>query len=590
MNLDDFEDIIIVDAEYATSDDGYVQTPVSFVGKSVRTGTIFSKYREELDLEPPVPVGPKILYVSYNISAEIDFHLCAGQPLPRMALCLRAEFMNRVNGLKDPRAPKGEKAYPTSLIDALQFHGISHMDFAEKKDLQMRLAADDSTLTKKEVVLYNAQDVKVTERLFRVMAPGIDLKRALIRSRYLTAIARAERAGIPVDVPVLEKFLERSKDVQLTIIHRLDQHCIYDEHGRWSNARFINNVLIKYSLRWPLLKDGETPSTTEETFGEMADLYPELIRPIHKLRELLKSFRSLKNIPYNKEGMSRTWLNPHGTTTGRNAPKRYLLAKSKVFRGLIAARPDLSLGYLDWGGQEIAIAGYLSCDENLIRTYWASDPYIYFGNLIGIIPEGGTKATHLAEREMAKVCFLASNYGQGPLSFSRRIGMSLSVAKAYLDEHQQVYRRYWEWAEEGFMFAQQYGYLDTQMGWRLNLQTTGPKSTKRNTIINHRVQGAGADMFKWAFILAWEMGVQAVGPLHDGILITSPPSQIEEDTFRMKGAMDMASRLILRNAPPLKVETQIIHYPGRFLTAGAQSEWDGLMDQLAQAPQKRLHP
>ena len=48
-------------------------------------------------------------------------------------------------------------------------------------------------------------DVEALGRLLPAMLPELDLPRAILRGRYMAAIARMEAAGIPVDVETLNR-------------------------------------------------------------------------------------------------------------------------------------------------------------------------------------------------------------------------------------------------------------------------------------------------------------------------------------------------------------------------------------------------
>ena len=50
------------------------------------------------------------------------------------------------------------------------------------------------------ILAYCRSDVVALGALLPVMAPTIDLPRALLRGRYTAVVARMEREGIPIDV------------------------------------------------------------------------------------------------------------------------------------------------------------------------------------------------------------------------------------------------------------------------------------------------------------------------------------------------------------------------------------------------------
>jgi DNA polymerase I len=51
---------------------------------------------------------------------------------------------------------------------------------------------------------YCQADVEALARLLPVMLPRIDLPRALLRRRYMTAASAIERYGVPIDIEMLQ--------------------------------------------------------------------------------------------------------------------------------------------------------------------------------------------------------------------------------------------------------------------------------------------------------------------------------------------------------------------------------------------------
>jgi hypothetical protein len=55
----------------------------------------------------------------------------------------------------------------------------------------------------------------------------------------------------------------------------------------------------------------------------------------------------------------------------------------------------------------------LSGDPFLIDAVASGDPYLSFATRAGLAPEGATKSSHRAERDLCKACVLGTNYGMG---------------------------------------------------------------------------------------------------------------------------------------------------------------------------------
>src|SRR4029077_15382826 len=95
------------------------------------------------------------------------------------------------------------------------------------------------------------------------------------------------------------------------------------------------------------------------------------------------------------DGRNRCMLSAFGTKTGRNAPSNsnFVFGLNAGFRSLIKPEPDSVLVYLDFGGQEFAIAAYLSGDKNMIAAYETGDPYSEWARRAGAMPTTGEHPT-----------------------------------------------------------------------------------------------------------------------------------------------------------------------------------------------------
>ena len=75
---------------------------------------------------------------------------------------------------------------------------------AELRDLAIRggpFSADE----KLALLDYCEQDVVALGQLIQAMAPKIDWPRALLRGRYMAAVASMEHTGTPIDTRTLDK-------------------------------------------------------------------------------------------------------------------------------------------------------------------------------------------------------------------------------------------------------------------------------------------------------------------------------------------------------------------------------------------------
>ena len=101
----------------------------------------------------------------------------------------------------DPLTANRRKRSQPGLLAALELHGLPGMAAAEKDRMRDLILdhTDYSNEQRRDIQDYNRVDVEETVALLSAMAPGIDLPRALHRGRFMAAIAREERIGLPID-------------------------------------------------------------------------------------------------------------------------------------------------------------------------------------------------------------------------------------------------------------------------------------------------------------------------------------------------------------------------------------------------------
>jgi hypothetical protein len=96
---------------------------------------------------------------------------------------------NATNGTALPAGP--------GLLGALTYYGLDHISAAEKdmgRDMVMR-GGHWHAAERQYILDYCQSDVDALDRLLGRMQAGIDLPRALLRGRYMAAVARIEWRG-----------------------------------------------------------------------------------------------------------------------------------------------------------------------------------------------------------------------------------------------------------------------------------------------------------------------------------------------------------------------------------------------------------
>jgi DNA polymerase I len=223
-----FDTIWHVDFEYR-EDNNRLPVPVSMFAYEQYNGISIALRRDQLLAlkRAPFGTGPRDLMIAYAANAELACFLALGWPFPCNVLDLYVETIAVINGRTDLWPNKGRPG----LLAALELHGLPAMSAMTKQDMR-DVIVNNTEYTHEQwadIDAYNRSDVtEGTVPLLNVMAPTIDLPRALHRGRYMAAVAREERIGLPIDGEYLEHLLDNWERPQLHYIARDDEFGLYD--------------------------------------------------------------------------------------------------------------------------------------------------------------------------------------------------------------------------------------------------------------------------------------------------------------------------------------------------------------------------
>ena len=564
-----------VDFEFhpAQGQEGSLLVPVCMVALNLQSGETMRVWQDELLAMPqaPFPFDSGALVVAYFASAEMSCFLQLGWPLPVNTLDLFVEFRWLTNGMP--------LTHGKGLLGALLYYGLPTIGGDEKeamRDLVLTQGPWDQA-ERIAILEYCETDVVALQNLYPVMLPMLDWPRALLRGRYMQAVAKMQTTGVPIDLDLHTKLLSRWSAIQDQLIAEIDKDFnVYE--GRSFKTKKFELYLTAAGIPWPRLPSGAL-ALDDDTFKVMALTYPQLA-PLRELRGELSGMR-LSKLTVGGDGRNRCMLSPFSSTTGRNQPSttRFIFGPSAWLRGLIRPAPGYGLAYVDWSQQEFGIAAALSGDENMKAAYSSGDPYLSFAKQAGAVPENATKQTHKAEREQFKACVLAVQYGMGPESLAARINQPTIRARQLLDLHRQTYREFWKFSDNVLNEAVLGGRLWASFGWQIHTKA----DPNARSLCNFPMQANGAEMLRIACILLTEAGIRVCAPVHDAVLIEAPLADLDTVVARAKDLMREASRIVL-NGFELSSDAKIVRYPDRYMDERGTQMWNTVMALIDESP------
>ena len=541
--------------------------PVCMVAKDLRSGQTWERFRGEFGPQPPFPTGPDSVLIAYYASAELGCFRALGWQFPTFVLDLFTEFRALTNGRNTPRG--------ASLLGALTCFALDGIDASEKQDLRARILAGGpwSAEDCAAFLKYCGSDVLALERLLPVMLPHINLPWALLRGRFMKAVALIEWNGVPIDTTTLALLWMYWVDIQDDLIAAVDaDYGVFD--GRSFRLERWERWLVAHGIPWPRLESGRL-DLSDDTF-QMARAYPA-VSAMRELRSELSDMR-LSDLAVGSDGRNRTLLSAFLSRTGRCQPSntRYIFGPSVWLRNLIKPPPGFGVAYVDWCQQEHGIAAVLSGDTTMQAAYVSGDPYLAFAQQAGAVPSDATKHSHGPQRELFKQCALAVAYGMEAEGLARRIGQPPIVGRNLLRSHRETYRQFWRWSDAAVDHAVLTGSIATTFGWPLHV---GPNFNPRS-LRNFPCQANGAEMLRLAACFATEQGIEVCALIHDAVLICAPLGRLDSEVEAMRACMAKASRIVL-DGFELRTVVHPVRYPDHYSDPRGTVMWDRVMRLIA---------
>jgi DNA polymerase-1 len=581
-----FREIWVVDFEYypgaGTANNGREGdqiTPLCLVALEMRSGRIVRQWQDEFGPFPPYRLDGDALFVSYMLSADLGCHIALDWGQPACALDPYVEFRHYTNDgtLKSGDRDKGFY----SLDGALRYFCEDGIDTAHKIEMRDKIlrgppfAAEERA----QILRYCEDDVHALARLVEHIAPTIrSLPHALMRAKFMWAVAQQERRGISLDLPFLDRARTNWDAMKLDLVAEMDRpfgiYEIEDGKPHWRRHLFVDYVK-RNSMSWPAYADGSLDER-DQTFREMEGRYPH-IGPLRELRYTQSKLR-LNDLSVGNDARNRCLLGPFGSKTGRNQPSnaKYIFGPAKWLRFLITPPPGRVLIHRDYCQQEVQIAAIVSGDAELLSACQSGDVYLGIAKLLGFAPEDATPETHKPVRTMFKTVVLGIQYGLGARSLALRTGISLFEAAEILARLRARFRTFEAYAQAVVDRAGLVLEIGTPFDWLMQC----PPGINPRTVRNFPIQSTGAEILHVACILAERRGIEIVAPVHDAFLAETDLDRADEMSAALDQVMRDASAVVLQGYE-LRTDKQIIRPGARFHDDRGVEMWDTVARLLA---------
>jgi DNA polymerase I-like protein with 3'-5' exonuclease and polymerase domains len=217
------------------------------------------------------------------------------------------------------------------------------------------------------------------------------------------------------------------------------------------------------------------------------------------------------------------------------------------------------------------------------ELYASGEPYLNFAKRVSTAPKEATKSTHADLRDRYKVGLLSIQYCISAETLAGRLGIFPFAAHEMLNQHHELFARYWRWSDDWLARALDTGIMRTCFGWQCS---TGITEFNERSIRNWPIQATGAEILRIAIILGTRHGIEILAPVHDAVLIQASIERIETDKARMQQIMARASRIVLNSTMggtyKLRTDAKIIRYPDRYSDPRGIEIWNWVLTRLTE--------
>jgi hypothetical protein len=581
-----FREIWCVDTEYYPGPgkanggrDGDPLTPLCLVAHEMRSGRTVRLWQDEFGPFPPYRLDADALVIGYMISAELGTHIALGWGEPARALDPYIEFRHYTNDGAIKAADRDKGFY--SLAGALRYFCEDELDVMHKKDMRERILKGPpfTSVERHDILEYCSSDVRALTRLIPHIVPTIrSLPHALFRAKFQWVMAQAERRGVPMDLPLLNRIRANWDGMRVDLVTEMDRpfgiYEIKDGQPHWRKENFEAYVR-RMGMTWPRYESGVLDET-DQTFREMEGKYPA-IGPLRELRYSLSKLR-LNDLQVGNDGRNRTLLGGYGTKTARSAPSnsKFVFGPAKWIRFLIAPPSGSVLIHRDFCQQEVRIAAVLSGDAALLETCESGDVYLGIASQLGFVSESMPPAALRAVRTLFKTVVLGIQYGLGALSLAIRTGISLYEAGEILARLRARFRVFENYTRLVADRASLDLEISTSLGWIMQC----PPGINPRTVRNFPIQSTGAEILHVSCVLAERRGIRLIAPVHDALMAEAPIGQAEDVSAALDRAMRDAAAVVLRGYE-LPTDVQMVGIGQRYYDERGEAMWSTVNKLIA---------
>jgi DNA polymerase-1 len=439
----------------------------------------------------------------------------------------------------------GHKTIPYQEVTGKGKNALSFNKVLLEKAVPYACEDADITLMAKDVLMPRLQEIDLTDLMENVEMPLVPV------------LLRMEMRGTCVDI---DRLHELSKSFE----HQLDalEASIYGLAGEEFNinsSQQLGNILFN-KLNLPVLKKTKKKtgySTDVDVLTRLAEEHemPALVLKHRTLTKLKSTYAdALIDLVNPETGRIHTSYNQTVTATGRlsssdpnlqNIPIR--TDEGMEIRRAFVPRKGWHLVSADYSQVELRILAHYSDDQILIQAF-LEDEDIHARTASEVFQVSASAITTELRRQ-AKAINFGIIYGMSAYGLSKQLGLSLKMAKTYIDNYFKRYQGVKRFIDKTLVEANRSKQTSTLLG-RIRLLpdissvNNNVRQAAERTAINTPIQGSAADLIKLAMINIdsafrdKKLKSAMLLSVHDELVFEVPSEELDTVTYLVKEIME----------------------------------------------------
>ena len=381
-----------------------------------------------------------------------------------------------------------------------------------------------------------------------------------IEMPMIPILAAMEIHGIALDTDYLRKLGDQLTDKLSDIEQEIYGYA--DEEFNINSPKQLADILFeKLALPTAGVKKGKTGYSTAA--GELTKLkfaHPiiELIQNHREMSKLMNTYVNTLPDQVDEDGRVHTNFSLTTAQTGRlssndpnlqNIPTKTELGNQ--VRRAFRAPGGRSFVSADYSQFELRIAAFLAGDKDMIEVF-NDDIDIHMATAMQIYGRNEDDITKTMRRD-AKVINFGVLYGMSPHGLSEATGMTIVMAKDYIDKYFVVRKPLQGYLESLKEQARTKGYVATYFGRRRYTPDVLSsnfivRSAAERAAINMPIQGTASDIMKIAMLKVQKKlekftDTHMLLQIHDSLIVEVPTKDAEQIAKLIKETMENAVKL-----------------------------------------------